>query len=122
MGYMEGQMIKRFPNMHAAVMAWASPTLVYVIGKRMVDFKTVESYTEHQVNLVRIPSGQQLDMKPEGQRRWNMETIYADNAFDLRVDDNITFDCINSQRFRIMNKTDWSQYGFIEYQVISDYN
>ena len=113
--------MQRFPNMRSAVMAWATPTTVFVTAKRQVDFKTVESYFEKRVNLFRVPTGQQLDMKPEGQRRWNTETVYADIALDLKVDDIIFFDSMNSQKFRVMNKTDYNQFGFVEYHVTGDY-
>jgi len=113
--------VRKFPNMRSAVMAWASPTTVFVSAKRQVDFKTVESYFEKTVNMFRVPTGQQLDMKPEGQRRWNTETVYSDNQLDLRVDDIIIFECAEGQKFRVMNKTDWTQFGYIEYQITSDY-
>lgn len=113
--------MKKFPSMKSAVMAWASPTQVWISAKRQVDYKTVESYYEKTVNLFRVPTGQQLEMKPEGQRRWNTETIYSSVELDLRVDDIIVFECKDGQKFRVMNKTDWNQFGYIEYQVTSDY-
>jgi hypothetical protein len=60
-------------------------------------------------------------MKPEGQRKWNSETVYADNSLDLKVDDIIIFGCISGQRFRVISKTDYNQYGYVEYSVLSDY-
>lgn len=109
------------PNLKQAVMAWASETNVFIVGKSQQDFKTVESYYQKTVKLVRIPSGQNLEMKHEGQRRWNYETIFADHNLDLKVDDVIMFDCISSQRFRVIKKNDYSKFGYIEYQVQSDY-
>jgi len=111
-----------FCNMHDAIMAWAKPTTVFVVAKRQVDFKTVESYFEKRVNLFRVPTGQNLDMNKEGQRRWRNVTIYTDNSLDLRVDDIIFFDCSTGERFRVMSKMDWSEYGFIEYDLTSDYS
>lgn len=110
-----------FPNLNSAVMAWATPTDVFIIGKRIVDYKTIESMYQKNVKLFRVPSGQQLDMKREGQRAWNNETVYADVSLDLNVDDIIIFQDPSCKKYRIMNKTDWSQFGFIEYQITSDY-
>jgi hypothetical protein len=107
--------------MKSAVMAWAKPTRVFVIGKRLENFKVYESSYEKVINIFRVPTGQQLMMKPEGQRRWNTETVYTDTDIDLKVDDKIIFDCADSQRFRIIDKTDWKDYGFIEYKLQSDY-
>lgn len=113
--------MKKFPNMRSAVMAWAEPTVVFIVAKRLTDYKTTESYFKTTVNLFRVPTGQQLEMKTEGQRRWNTETIYSDNALDLKVDDIIIFECESGKKFRVMNKTDWNQFGYVEYQVTSDY-
>ena len=113
--------MKKYPNMRSAVMAWASPTRVFISAKRQIDFKTVESYYDKTVNIFRVPTGQHLDMKPEGQRRWNTETVYADASLDLRVDDIIIFDCADGQKFRVIDKTDWSKFGYVEYGVTSDY-
>ena len=110
-----------FPNMRSAAMAWAKPTVVFITAKRQQDFKTVETYFEKRINLFRVPTGQQIEMKKEGQRRWNTETIYADADIDLKVDDIIFFDHKDSEKFRVKTKTDWNQFGFVEYQVISDY-
>ena len=107
--------------MRSAVMAWAEETTVFITAKRQVDFKTVESYLEKRVNLFRVPTGQDLDMNKEGQRRWNTETVYADTSLDLKIDDIIFFDSKDSEKFRVINKTDYNAFGFVEYHVISDY-
>jgi hypothetical protein len=107
--------------MKSAVMAWASDVTIFIVAKRQNDYLTEESYFEKTIKMVRIPTGQNLEMKPEGQRRWNAETIYADNSLELKVDDIIIFDCKAGQRFRVIAKTDWNNYGYVEYSILSDY-
>lgn len=117
-----GEAVKqRFPNMRSAVMAWAVPTEVWITAKRQVDYKTVESTFQKTIHLFRVPTGQQLEMKLEGQRRWNAETIYADAELDLRVDDVIIFDSETSPKYRVINKVDWNAFGYAEYSILSDY-
>jgi len=108
--------------MNSAVMAWAKSTRVFVAGKRIQDYKTYETYYEHVMKIFRVPSGQALEMKPEGQRSWNRETLYTDNKFILDVDDIIYFEDTDSEKFRITNKTDWTQFGFVQYDIVSDYS
>lgn len=114
-------MNNQLPNMNAAVMAWARETRVFVTAKRTYDYKIEESYFEKTVKIFRVPTGQALEMKPEGQRKWNTEILYADNSLDLKVDDIIVFECKESEKFRVMNKTDWNQFGFVEYRITSTY-
>jgi hypothetical protein len=73
------------------------------------------------LKIVRIPSGQELVIKPEGQRSWNKETIYTDNSLKLDVDDIIYFESTETERFRITNKIDYSLYGYMEYSILSDF-
>lgn len=110
-----------YPNLNSAVMTWAKPTMVFIAAKKLHDYKTIESYISKTVNIFRVPTGQQLEMKPEGQRAWNTETLYTDNSLNLGVDDIIYFEILESERFRIVNKTDWNQFGYIEYKIMSDY-
>lgn len=114
-------MNNQLPNMNAAVMAWARETRVFVTAKRTYDYKVEESYFEKTVKLFRVPTGQSLEMKPEGQRKWNTELLYTDNSLDLKVDDIVVFECKESEKFRVMNKTDWNQFGYIEYKLTSTY-
>jgi hypothetical protein len=107
--------------MNSAVMAWAQETRVFISAKHISDYKTEESYFEQTVKLFRVPTGQSLEMKPEGQRKWNTELLYADNSLDLKVDDIIIFECKESEKFRVMNKTDWNRFGFVEYRITSTY-
>lgn len=110
-----------FPNIAQAVMAWARPTNVYIVCKRQQDFKTVETYNLETVKLMRQSAGQPLEMKTEGQRSWNNEVVYAEPKLQLKVDDVITFDCEKGERFRVIEKIDWSMYGYIEYRLRGDY-
>ena len=102
-------------------MAWAKTTRIFVAGKRQQDYKTLETYYEYTLKIFKVPSGQQLDMKPEGQRAWNNETLYTDNSISINVDDVIYFENTDSQRYRIMNKTDYRDFGFVKYEIMSDY-
>jgi hypothetical protein len=114
-------MAKAYPNMKSAVMHWASRTTVFVVCKSLSDYEVKESFNQLSAIMLRIPTGQDLMMKPEGQRAWNGETLYADTSLQLGVDDIIIFDDINSTRYRVVSKTDYSNYGFIEYNILSDY-
>ena len=102
-------------------MTWATPQTILISAKRQVDFKTVESFREVRVNMIRIPSGQDIEMKPSGQRSWNQEMVYAESSLELKIDDIIYFEEDLSQKFRVVSKSDWSKFGFVEYSLISDY-
>lgn len=110
------------PNLRSAVLAWGMPTNVYIVHKWVHDNEIKETYRKKTCIIFQVPTGQNLDIKTEGQRAWNTETLYTDSALDLKVDDVIMLHNLVSQRYRVVNKTDWAKYGFFEYQVTQDYS
>jgi hypothetical protein len=109
------------PYLNSAVMAWARDTRVFVTAKYQDDYQTEITFKEQNVRLFRAPSGQALEFKMTGQRSFNNEKIFADISLDLNLDAVIMFDNENNPKYRVINKTDYSGFGFIEYDIQSDY-
>jgi hypothetical protein len=111
------------PNMMPAVNAWAQTLQFVVVGRESVDFKTVETYSPIKGRGMRVPmTAQQLQIKPEGQRAWKWERIFCSPSIQLEVNDIIIFG-LNSKetRYRVMAKTDYSEYGYLEYEIVQDF-
>jgi hypothetical protein len=109
------------PNLNSAVMAWASPTRVLIVAKRQEDFKTVESYYEKTVSIFRSRGNRTLEMTPDGQRNITTEKIYTDNSLILKNDDVILFGCREGEKFRVIDNVNYSEHGYMEYTIRSDY-
>ena len=109
------------PNLKNAVMAWAKQTTIYIAAKTQKDFKTYETYYQYSLLIFRVPSGQNLEFKKEGQRSWNRETIYTDTTKILDTDDIIYFSSTENERFRIVSKFDYKNFGFMMYEIESDW-
>ncbi len=107
--------------LNSAVMAWAKDTRDFVTAKFQTDYETELTFKEQNVRIFRAPSGQQLDFKMTGQRSFNSEKIFADISLDLNLDAVIMFDNETNPKYRVINKTDYSDFGFIEYDIQSDY-
>jgi hypothetical protein len=58
-------------------------------------------------------------MLPEGQRKWKYYRIYALSNLDLQPDDVFK---IKGVSYRVLEKTDWSKFGYFIYDTIEDYN
>jgi hypothetical protein len=109
------------PNLRSAVLAWAKPTTIFIAAKKQRDFKTYETYYQYNLLLFRVPSSQNLEFKREGQRAWNEETIYTDTSLILNTDDIIYFESTESERFRIISKIDYKNFGYMQYEIKSDW-
>ena len=86
-----------------------------VIGKATVDFQTVESVTDiiDFIGVLQPIPPRKLMVKPEGQRTWKWWTLYATQELEL---DWVISD-EEKKIYRVMSKTDWSQAGYIEYEL-----
>ena len=85
-----------------------------------MDGYTQEIPVFHHTKAVKVPlKPQELLVKPEGERHWKWYDIFTIPNFIAHVDDVILF---GVGRYRIMEREDYREYGFIRYGIIEDYN
>lgn len=114
-----GAVPSTLPNMSDTLTSWFQNVTFIRITKSVVDFQVKEVQTPECFYGVRQPfSPQQLQMKPEGQRMWKWETIHATPALILIPDEIIKFE---NTKYRVSSKTDWKEYGYVEYHIVEDY-
>lgn len=108
------------PNMASAVSAWMQSLSFSLVTKTIVDFVETETLITVLTKGVRVPlKPQELLIKPEGQRSWRWEHIFALTTLELNIDDIIIFD---SRKYRVMSKSDYSEYGYIDYQICESFD
>lgn len=109
-----------FPNMAGAIKAWMQPLVFVEVCKSQDEqFLTVESYVPRKAFGIRVPlKPQELMFKPEGQRAWKWEQIFSTPSLVLGIDAIIEFE---KRRYRVMSKTDYSQYGYVIYDICQDF-
>lgn len=108
------------PNVEDALSGWLRKVIVAKITKSVVNFRLVESKTVYEIFAVRQPfTTKQLAIKPEGQRAWQWETLHIRGTeLELCLDDQVLID---GKKYRIMQKMEWQDRGYIEYQLVEDW-
>lgn len=107
------------PNMQAALLDYFLPMTFTVVTKSVVDHESVEARVQTATRGVWQPlSPQKVMMKPEGQRKWKWQQIHATLDLVLEVDSVIER---NGEKFRVMDRLDYREYGYVEYHVQGDY-
>ena len=107
--------LTQLPNMRDAILEWLRPITFSLVTKSITNFKVTETVTTINTQGVRQPmSPQQLELKPEGQRAWKWQTLHCLPNIQLLVDDIVVFDGI---KYRVMQKLDWKEYGYLEYHI-----
>lgn len=109
------------PNVSGAVAGWFQLCRFEQIVKTVVNFVLVETTIPLLFQGVIQPyTPQQLRILPEGQRLWKWYKVHAWPVLALVPDDIIVDQ--KGIRYRVMDKNDYSQYGFLEYSIVEDYN
>ena len=108
------------PNMANTLNGWEVPLTLEKITQSIVD-GDVQKTTE-QISFLGVFQplrDEELQSKPEGQRSWSWYWIHAKSGtLNLKTQDKIIFE---GNRYKVMSVKDYSLNGFIEYQIIRDY-
>lgn len=107
------------PNVQDAMANWFQLLSFYKVQKKVVNFLVEETLEEYTFQGVKQPlSPQKLSLKPEGQRAWIWITIHAYPDLILKPDEIIQF---GTTKYRVMEKLNWKEYGYVEYHAVEDY-
>lgn len=108
------------PQMNNTLNGWEVPLTLVKVIQNVVEGDLVT--TELKINFKGVwqPfSYQQLALLPEGQRDWSHYWIHAKSGtLDLQTADKIIF---QGNRYKVLERKDYSLNGYIEYHVIADY-
>lgn len=108
------------PNMAQTLTGWEVPLTLVKVVQSVVDGDVVKE--EKQINFLgcwQPLRDEELQFKPENQRSWSWYWIHAKSGtLNLQTQDKIIF---QGKRYKVMGVKDYSLNGFIEYQIIRDY-
>lgn len=113
-------LINGMPNMRNTLNGWEVPLTLVKITQEVIDGEASKKSEFIRFFGVWQPlRDEQLQFKPEGQRSWEWIWIHAKSGtLNLETQDKIIF---NNKRYKVMNVKDYSLNGFIEYQLVRDY-
>jgi hypothetical protein len=107
------------PNVSEALQGWFQYVNFSKVVKRVVNYDLFEE--EIPINfygVVEPQSAQRIEMKPEGQRKWLYQTVWALPSLILTIDDVVIYNAI---RYRVTSKNDWKNYGYVTYDLTQDF-
>lgn len=107
------------PNMENTIMDWMQTIIFTMIKKTTENFQVIEKETKVVFQgIVENIKPSNLDMKPEGQRKWRWISVWSSPELELQIDDRFNYQHVN---YRVMSKNDWSVYGYVQYECMEDY-
>lgn len=107
------------PDMSDVIPGWFQPLSFGLLSKGVIDFEETETVENvSTMGMVQPMSPQQISIRPEGQRAWKWKTLHCLADISLKPDDLVV---IGGERYRVMAKLDYSEYGYCEYHICGDY-
>lgn len=114
-----GQQSSTVPDVSGAMQNYFQKMVFTLLKKVVSGFQVVENAAPIVFQGVIQPfTSRQLMLKPEGQRAWSWYTVHAEPGIVLKVDDIIQY---LGQNYRVMGQTDYRLYGYVEYQLQTDW-
>lgn len=107
------------PQVNGAMRNWFSQITIKILTKSVKEFKAIETAVE--VNFLGVWESQppeMLEIKPEGQRSWDWVNVWCESAMIMNIDDFVVY---QDKIYRVMKKTNWSIYGYVQYELVKDY-
>lgn len=111
------------PDVRGGILGYFRPLVLARVEKRVVNLELVEVLTEFETSGFLQPKTRNLSMKPEGQRLWNVKTLYTLPVVVLEPDEIVTVVNLRAGNtsYRVLGKRDWSESGYVEYDLTEDY-
>ena len=108
------------PQMSDTLTSWETTITLVKVTQNIVDGDLVPTETNIMFRGVIQPlRTEQLMSKPEGQRSWEWLWIHAKSgSLNLHTADKIRW---NNKLFKVMGVKDYSLNGFVEYEIVRDY-
>lgn len=107
------------PNMGDALLGLFQPLELAKVETRIENAVAVEVIRPLPAQGVVQPmSARQLALKPEGERTWKWKLIHCAPGLVLAPNDVIQY---KAERYRVNGQWDFSEYGYLLYEVVNDF-
>lgn len=108
------------PQMNTTLFGWEQALELVKVVQSVIEGDLSTQYINVQFKGVVQPlRDEQLSLKDIGQRSWSWYWIHAvSGTLDLQTGDKIIY---KGHTYKVMERKDFSANGFIEYQVVLDY-
>ena len=113
------EMTSALPDVSAAVQEILQPITIVLVQKQQVNGYTQEIPRSFKTRASIQPIAQTLSMSPTGQRAWKRFNVYIERNIQLIPDDVFW---IRGQGYRVMDKVDWKEFGYLKYECVEDYS
>jgi len=112
--------IGNLPNMSQTILSWFQP-ITFITLTKTVNNNFQEVITETETNtqgVVQPPKPEVIEIQPEGVRNWEWLEIHCLPNLQLNINEFIIY---KGLRYKVMQKENYSAYGYMRYLILEAY-
>jgi len=106
------------PSVENAILHLLQPTRIGKVHTVLAKGYSRDNIITYDTMASRQPMAEQLALSKMGDRSWRWHVIHVSSNVIFQTGDIII---INKIQYRIMEKTDWAEYGYIEYHAVEGF-
>lgn len=101
------------PNVNKAIFGLGQRVQFTIVQKKVVDYEEVDNRmaVRETVGSLQPFPDRELEMMPEGQRKWKHWTYYTQDKLELDWE----LCDLAGKQYRVVSTQDWSQAGYVRY-------
>ena len=104
------------PNVSEVIVSWFQPMTFKFLKDNIVEFENKPiTNTIKSEGVIQPFTSKDLQLKSEGQRAWSWYMLHCLPDVVLKVGEYVFID---GKKYRVMKLTDYSDYGYLEYDVV----
>lgn len=107
------------PNMRSTLLGWVKPITMTRITSTVKDGQATPVEREVKTSGVLLAGDPvKLQMLAEGDRSWESVVLYVFDNLVLETNDRAV---IRGVKYRVLQKLDWTAYGYQRFDLLKDY-
>lgn len=107
------------PSMRSTILGWFRPIVLGRVISRIEEGEVKQTVKELRCLGTIQPFGaRDLKLKKEGERNWNWQMLHTTPEVSLQDGEEFR---IRGVPFRVMGQRNFSEYGYITYELVQDY-
>jgi len=108
------------PQVGGVLGGWQNRASLKKVTETIVDFEVAKTTVDFIFEGVFQPmSSRELFHKPEGERNWKWYSLWVKPGLNIKNGDII--EDFKGLKFRVVKSRDWSQAGYVQYDLLEDY-
>lgn len=106
------------PDVSQSLKNWFQPMTLVLLKKEFISYRIESTETRIETKGVIQPIGEDLKIMETGERSFPLYKLHIEPDVLMNVGDRVIYLDI---KYKVLSRRDYRQYGFLEYDLVEDF-